>query len=75
MAHALQRIIMGLTEKDDEFYNSLLNSVNFGRFFVHYTRKQYMLLTGFIKTKTEDLHVIEVGIGVKELLRGASQIF
>jgi hypothetical protein len=49
---------MRLTERDSKDYHALLNEVEFGRFFMRLVQLQYLLLQGFIKTRTEKLHVL-----------------
>lgn len=63
-AHSFLRILLKIIEKDLSEYNSILSEVKFGFFFANLSQKQYSLLQLFIRTKTENLHVIGVSLAL-----------
>lgn len=60
ISQAFGRIFLLLLEKKLGNYYMYLNKAHFGTFFVNFTKKQLTLLSIFIKSKTEDIHVLQV---------------
>lgn len=60
ISQAFGRIFLLLLEKKVAKYYDCFNKAHFGTFFVNFVKKQFTLLSIFIKSKTEDIHVLQV---------------
>lgn len=54
----MMRIFLKVLNQKDKNYDKLLEVSGFGYYFASLTQKQYALLQMYIRTKTENIHVI-----------------
>eukprot|EP00828_Plagiopyla_frontata_P026718 TRINITY_DN34875_c0_g1_i1.p1 TRINITY_DN34875_c0_g1~~TRINITY_DN34875_c0_g1_i1.p1 ORF type:complete len:376 (-),score=54.28 TRINITY_DN34875_c0_g1_i1:57-1184(-) len=59
IAYSFQRIFMLLIKNKHPFYISLVNAINYGQYFVTLVKRQYFLINLYIKTKTENIHLLD----------------
>lgn len=57
-AHSMLRILMAVLQKNNAEYDALLERTRFGFWLASIMQKQYSLLQLYIKTKTENIHLI-----------------
>jgi len=53
------RILITLSDIEKPYMQDMLNSTNFGKFYISTVKKQHDLVKAFIATSTENLHVLE----------------
>ena len=61
-AHSILRIFLKILSRKDAGYDRLLEISGFGYSFASLAQKQYSLLQMYIRTKTENIHVISLSL-------------
>lgn len=57
-AHSIQRMFLKILSANDPEYDYILERCKFGFWFANIASKQYSLMQMYIRTKTENIHVI-----------------
>eukprot|EP01017_Pseudomicrothorax_dubius_P018482 TRINITY_DN20432_c0_g1_i1.p1 TRINITY_DN20432_c0_g1~~TRINITY_DN20432_c0_g1_i1.p1 ORF type:complete len:138 (-),score=20.52 TRINITY_DN20432_c0_g1_i1:61-474(-) len=57
--HCYMRIILSLLEKNDKDYHIMFDKFDLGQFLHEVFHRQYSLLAIYIRSKIEDIHVLE----------------